>query len=1123
MIGEFMFASNWLYPRCRVAIGRTNAQCATRRCPAGWAGRLQLALLLAGLLQSGCTDRRAASHGAPAQLVQAVGTGADGQHEVAIPAEIVNRYAALELDARRGDSLLRLSATLGVAQLLPLEPGAQLLIIQMQGAALDVSNGPEYGTVASLQGAGLFEFVSLRSFDAAQNTLTLYGGCGGLRNDYSAAGRTQIILVPQYATLAVPSGTRIVPVPWNGQIGGVVALQVQEKVTLDGSIDVSRAGFRGGARNEVDVPRLGDAGGYYLSSNALDGANKGEGIAGDRSLYLQSGAFGRGAPANGGGGGNRVLSGGGGGGNGGSLLQWNGQGVMPSSLPGDDQAWALDPQYTGYGNQKTASSGGGRGGYSQSDAAQNPLLVGPGDPSWGADLRRERGGLGGRPVPSQPGSRLFLGGGGGGGDDYRGSGGAGGAGGGLLFLLADSIAGSGELLADGEAGADTLSSFPAGGGGGGAGGTVFVAASQLTGPTIRASGGGGGSQRGAGSDAAGPGGGGGGGYVAAPKSSVTAVEVRGGAAGQSDSGSMSAFPHNGATDGHSGQQATTPDGLYGGSPVCASARLSVNLSSDPVETVGQQSFRITAAVNNLGPSAPITVSLELTLPAGCQILETAAGDYDCEVSGERVLCSRLFTSVGAAASIALTAVPPLGLAVLTATATAAADVDGARSSTQLTIRNTDPSLERIGGGGVSCSAAPGRGGASGLWALFGLAFASLWQRRGRSTEQWRRLPPLLAVLGVLLPSASAQAQNPGFQINRYEPTASGEWFFAVPYPYFSATRSFAAGAALNYAHAPLTYGITNSSGNYFDTRPIIEHQILLHLDVAASFFDRVTISGMLPVLLLENGEPLAGVSPAGGAGINDPRLGVMVRVWRQPEHSPVSISLGGQVWLPVRAFAATLPPQSSDVSVRFRPQLVLAGKLTRVRWSLATAVLVRPDAMLSTTAVAAGSTTGNELQLGAALGYSHESARLVVGPEVLLSTALSSNALRRDFTSLEILLGVQHSLASQVQLGLAFGMGALREPGTPDFRILLRLAYAPIAHDRDRDGIADKVDACPDQSGVASKVPSNHGCPRIFDRDCDSVPDAEDRCPDEPEGAYADPLRRGCARPMPALPTKRGR
>ena len=57
----------------------------------------------------------------------------------------------------------------------------------------------------------------------------------------------------------------------------------------------------------------------------------------------------------------------------------------------------------------------------------------------------------------------------------------------------------------------------------------------------------------------------------------------------------------------------------------------------------------------------------------------------------------------------------------------------------------------------------------------------------------RRLETWLLVLSLaLLPSVTG-AQSAGFQLNRYEPTAAGEWSFAVDHPWYTSTRSFAAG------------------------------------------------------------------------------------------------------------------------------------------------------------------------------------------------------------------------------------------------------------------------------------------------------------------------------------------
>ena len=142
--------------------------------------------------------------------------------------------------------------------------------------------------------------------------------------------------------------------------------------------------------------------------------------------------------------------------------------------------------------------------------------------------------------------------------------------------------------------------------------------------------------------------------------------------------------------------------------------------------------------------------------------------------------------------------------------------------------------------------------------------------------------------------------------------------------------------------------------------------------------------------------------------------------------------------------------------------------------------------------------------------------RFAVGPEAILATqVIGAEGLTREHTSLEVLLGAHYNIAKLIQVGLAGGLGVLRQPGTPDGRLLLRVAYAPIRDNRpdtDGDGILDVDDACPRVKGVRTSDRATNGCPPS-DRDGDKVVDSEDLCPDEPMGKAPDPERRGC--PLP--------
>lgn len=383
---------------------------------------------------------------------------------------------------------------------------------------------------------------------------------------------------------------------------------------------------------------------------------------------------------------------------------------------------------------------------------------------------------------------------------------------------------------------------------------------------------------------------------------------------------------------------------------------------------------------------------------------------------------------------------------------------------------------------------------------------------------------LFLALAFLFPGIpAARAQNTGFQLSRYEPTAAGEYSFWVDHPYYSSTRYFAAGVTLDYGHNPLLFGLFTQNGSLYSTQAVIAHQLIGHVDLAGSFLDRVLLTLSMPIVLYEGGMPSpdGDVAPSSGASVGDPRLGVMVRLYGQPYRSVFSLSAGASLWFPLRRFTDSLPAQESDQEFRALPRIVLGGIARHLLWSATVGFLIRPTAVLGQLPDSTGATVGPELQLGAALLYADLDRRWAVGPELTLGTALGGNAFGQYYTALEALLGLHYNVAGQVQLGAAGGVGLLRLAGTPDGRFLLRVAYAPVRkdrhlmfdavidHDRDRDAVPDDADLCPDTPAGSDPDPARRGCPRA-DQDHDGVADAQDQCPTEPMGATPDPTRRGC-------------
>lgn len=554
--------------------------------------------------------------------------GKNGNYTVTGANTQINAYTAVTANAAvNATSITVASNTLTSGVLTTaLAPGDLIMIIQMQGATMDVDvtptaswgghytvpNGHQgdwgsfqslWGNVTSYNNAGRYELVEVRSV-AGGTTINLM--CG-LQYAYTASGHVQVVRVPRFNDLTVNTACSIVPALWDGTIGGVVALEVFGNLTLTGTgmISATGYGFRGGVTDNLTngaVPAASAAAkGYCASDSGYEGAEKGEGIGGFYTEYdaLYS-RYCKSAPANGGGGGNNHNAGGGGGCNIGTGT-YTGNGVPVS---GYNASWNLEAA----GFATSSSPGGGRGGYSYSTTNQNETTVGPNNSAWTGDNRRNEGGLGGFPLAYSS-SRIFMGGGGGAGEMNSNQGGNGGRGGGIVFMTVyGTISGTGSVVSNGANGqnANPLGQTAAAvstqrfgnDGAGGAGGAGAIAISNGTAIpstiTLSANGGNGGNQVisfgglvGAPTmEADGPGGGGGGGHIAFTSGTPTQT-VNGGNNGTTNSSHVNLFPPNGAT--------------MGGSGISGLSQTFFNITSPNVTICPNTSTTLTASITGVAP------------------------------------------------------------------------------------------------------------------------------------------------------------------------------------------------------------------------------------------------------------------------------------------------------------------------------------------------------------------------------------------------------------------------------------------------------------------------------------------------------------------------------------------
>lgn len=368
---------------------------------------------------------------------------------------IINRYTQV--------TAIHSKDSISVSDISGFAAGDTVLVIQMKGAAFDEASQ----AIMEMYGTGRYEFTVINRISA--NHVEFRSNLINYEN-YDVAESIQMIRVPSYdnAKVVAPLTCQA----WDGTKGGILALMVNDTLTLNDSIYTNGKGYRGGAFTLNNGLCPTTKGLLYYPADKVDSAGlKGEGLVSNSFIYKR----GRGGVINAGGGGYGKFSGGGGGGN--------------------------------YGS-------GGRGGkmkeYDPSCNDPNNVIAG----SEGS------GGKGDKILPyyfgfsdSEYKDRIFMGGAGGAGTGIQ-LGSGGGNGGGIVFIIARVLKPNDKYISS-NGGDVTSAGVPnAGAGGGGAGGAVILSVDEVLGIlNVSVKGGKGGEGYSTVNECWGQGGGGGGGVV----------------------------------------------------------------------------------------------------------------------------------------------------------------------------------------------------------------------------------------------------------------------------------------------------------------------------------------------------------------------------------------------------------------------------------------------------------------------------------------------------------------------------------------------------------------------------------------------------------------------------------
>ncbi|MEO1258398.1 MAG: PKD domain-containing protein [Bacteroidota bacterium] len=374
--------------------------------------------------------------------------------------------------------------------------GDEVLIIQMKGAVINESDSDNFGNIEGIGAAGLFEANEIDSVSGTEVFLKYT-----LLNNYDIGGLVQLVSFPKYENAIITDTVKAIN--WNGDLGGIIAFQVENTLDLQAPVNADGAGFRGGQTSTLtnNCTFLTNANDYFYAIDNWRGAPKGEGI----SAVITGKEQGRGAQANGGGGGNDHNAGGGG------------------------------------GSNITFGGSGGR------------TTVG----GFGCD--GDFPGVGGKSLPDED-NRIYLGGGGGAGHDNNGVGTEGANGGGIIIISAINVLANGQKIS--ANGHSAEASAGDGAGGGGAGGTIILDIDNIAGNLIiDAKGGNGGDQDNPSDRCIGTGGGGSGGRLLTTVGNNFLADLSGGMPGANlnTSNQCPNDPINGATVGQEGEQSLFSD------------------------------------------------------------------------------------------------------------------------------------------------------------------------------------------------------------------------------------------------------------------------------------------------------------------------------------------------------------------------------------------------------------------------------------------------------------------------------------------------------------------------------------------------------------------------------------
>jgi OOP family OmpA-OmpF porin len=391
---------------------------------------------------------------------------------------------------------------------------------------------------------------------------------------------------------------------------------------------------------------------------------------------------------------------------------------------------------------------------------------------------------------------------------------------------------------------------------------------------------------------------------------------------------------------------------------------------------------------------------------------------------------------------------------------------------------------------------------------------------------------LVSSLVFLSPAAEAQTvYQRSFSPQLFEPAIGvKDTFLSVEGASTADHLAFGVGLFMNYQHKPLVLyrEVKQGAGSGgFDIGnaeeiTLIENQMTA--DIYGAFglrfgWLRAQIGLAIPVNLMLRGNNVNDAGQTDGSftstGMGDIRLQLKMMLFENI--AGFSLAFSPIITFPTGCLVAGGGLSScdkdgelgGDSNLSARPRFVAHWRRGKLIAAANVGAIFRESAQVFSSEVS------HRLTYGAAVGYQVTKSIFALGelngqagfgtksdcredPLTGKPVCESTSSTDLDAFPLEGAIGAHIALPKGFQVTAAAGFGIIKAIGSPQFRVLAGVRWAPDLRDSDGDGIYDTDDKCPTQKEDKDGYRDEDGCPDP-DNDGDLIPDVKDKCPNEKE------------------------